>query len=136
MTNIAIEHGPVEIVIFPSYKMGGFSIVMLNSQRVSSISVYTHYTCIVQSCNIQSVYGTTINCHRNNVYRFYAIGWIGESDGFYSPENTTRCLVWIKKIKGPDNPTCVALCVRKTRVEEKEGEKRRRRFVACRLHKV
>ena len=40
------------------------------------------------------------------------------------------------KIKGPDNPTCVALCVRKTRVEEKEGEKRRRRFVACRLHKV
>ena len=38
--------------------------------------------------------------------------------------------------KGPDNPTCVALCVRKTRVEEKEGEKRRRRFVACRLHKV
>ena len=39
-------------------------------------------------------------------------------------------------IKGPDNPTCVALCVRKTRVEEKEGEKRRRRFVACRLHKV
>ena len=28
------------------------------------------------------------------------------------------------QIKGPDNPTCVALCVRKTRVEEKEGEKK------------
>ena len=42
----------------------------------------------------------------------------------------------LRQIKGPDNPTCVALCVRKTRVEEKEGEKRRRRFVACRLHKV
>ena len=48
----------------------------------------------------------------------------------------SRIFSWKVQIKGPDNPTCVALCVRKTRVEEKEGEKRRRRFVACRLHKV